>query len=182
MKRYEICLGLSAVLIALIIPASIQAQQFPSALQSPLSPGQEILTERQISLSLAQEAAVAAVEQCRADGFQVSAAVVDRAGNLKALLRDDGTSPHTVESSRRKAFTASLFRSSTADLAARTARDPAAANLEDITDGLLFLGGGLPIRAGEDVIGGIGVGGAPRAEADQVCAQAGLETIGDRLR
>ncbi|MEM5789354.1 MAG: heme-binding protein, partial [Syntrophobacteraceae bacterium] len=126
---------------------------------------QDVLTESQVSLALAQEAARAAVEQCRADGFQVTAAVVDRAGNLKALIRDDGAGPLSVDSARRKAFTSSLFRSSTSALVARAA-DPAAANLQNITDGLLFLGGGLPITVGGEVVGGIGVGGAPSGAQD----------------
>lgn len=124
---------------------------------------QEVLMERQISLSQAQDAALVAVERCRGDGFRVSVAVVDRAGNLKVLVRDDGTGPHTVESSRRKAFTASVFRASTTNLVTRVAGDPSLANLEDLTDGLLFLGGGLPILFGAEVIGGIGVGGSPFA-------------------
>lgn len=137
---------------------------------------QDVLTESQVSLALAQEAARAAVEQCRADGFQVTAAVVDRAGNLKALIRDDGAGPLSVDSARRKAFTSSLFRSSTSALVARAA-DPAAANLQNITDGLLFLGGGLPITVGGEVVGGIGVGGAPSGAQDEACAQAALSGI-----
>ena len=160
--RYYIGL-LLAIVTTLSLPLLVQAQ--------------ELLVERQISLSLAQEAAQGAIEQCRADGFRVSVAVVDRAGNLKVLLRDDETGPHTVDSSRRKAFTASLFRTSTTELANRVARDATLANLEDITDGLLFLGGGLPIRVGDEVVGGIGVGGAPQAAADEICAQAGISRI-----
>lgn len=135
---------------------------------------QGVLTETQISLSLAQNIARGAIERCRVDGFTVSAAVVDRAGNPKALLRDDNAGPQTVDGSQRKAFTASVFRTGTAELANRVAQDPIIANLEDVTDCLLFLGGGLPIRSGREVIGGIGVSGAPQASADKVCSQAGL--------
>jgi uncharacterized protein GlcG (DUF336 family) len=177
-------ISLAAMLVVIGFSAQAQAQtQTPAPEQAP-APAQEqgVVTERQISLSLAQEAAQAAVEQCRADGFQVSAAVVDRAGNLKALLRDDNTGPHTVESSRRKAFTASAFRASTADLVNRVAGDPSLANLDQLAEGLLFLGGGLPIQAGQEVVGGIGVGGAPSGQADEVCAQAGINTIADRLQ
>jgi len=141
------------------------------------APAQEILAEKQISLSLAQEAAQAAVEQCRANGFHVSAAVVDKAGNLKALLRDDGAGPLSIDSARKKAFTSSLFRSSTSALVARTASDPASINLKDISDGLLFLAGGLPISSGGEVVAGIGVGGAPRGSLDEACAQAGLDRV-----
>ncbi|MHC1743579.1 MAG: heme-binding protein [Syntrophobacteraceae bacterium] len=138
---------------------------------------QDVLVERQISVSQARDAALAALERCRADGFRVSVAVVDRAGNLKALLRDDDTGPHTVESSRRKAFTAASLRTSTGELANRVAGDPSLADLRNLTDGLLFLGGGLPIPSGTEVIGGIGVGGAPSGQADEACAQAGIDGI-----
>lgn len=137
----------------------------------------DLVIERQVSLSLAHDAAHAAVERCRADGFRVSAAVVDRAGSVKALLRDDGAGPHTLDSSRRKAFTSSAFRTSTTNLVTRVAGDPALANLEDLTDGLLFLGGGLPILSGGEIVGGIGVGGAPSPLADEVCAQVGIDAI-----
>jgi uncharacterized protein GlcG (DUF336 family) len=162
MRRYWI-LSLSALFIAISFSALAYAQGF--------------VTERQISLSQAQAAAHAAVEQCRVDGFRVSAAVVDRAGNLKALLRDDETGPLTLDSARRKAFTAASFRTSTTELAARVATDPGAANLEDISEDVLILGGGLPIMAGDEVVGGIGVGGAPGGDKDEACAQAGLQSI-----
>jgi uncharacterized protein GlcG (DUF336 family) len=138
---------------------------------------QELLTEKQIPLALAQEAAQAAVDQCRADGFLVTAAVVDPAGNLKALLREDGAGPLSVDSARKKAFTSALFRSSTSALVTRSASDPASVNLKDISDGLLFLAGGLPIASGGQVIAGIGVGGAPRGSLDEVCAQAGVDKV-----
>ena len=167
MKRYLI-ISLSALLIAMSFSALAHAQGF--------------VTERQISLSLAQAAAQAAVEQCRADGFRVSAAVVDRAGHLKALLRDDDTGPHTLDSARRKAFTALSFRTSTGELAGRVANNPEAANLEDISDELLILAGGLPIMAGEEVVGGLGVGGAPGGDRDEACAQAGIQAITNQVQ
>jgi uncharacterized protein GlcG (DUF336 family) len=118
--------------------------------------------------------------QCRADGFRVSATVVDRAGQLKALLRDDDAGPHTLESSRRKAFTAASFRSGTAQLGQLVAANPAAANLVEIPE-VLVLGGGLPIRSGGEVIGAIGVGGAPGGDRDEICAQAGIDRISGGL-
>jgi uncharacterized protein GlcG (DUF336 family) len=142
---------------------------------------QEVLIQRQISLSLAEEAAVAAIERCRADGFRVSVAVVDRAGRLKALLRDDDAGPHTLDSSRRKAFTALSFRTGTTELVQLLATNPSAAGLVNISD-VLILGGGIPIRAGQEVIGAIGVGGAPGGDKDDICAQAGIDRIANRLK
>jgi uncharacterized protein GlcG (DUF336 family) len=142
---------------------------------------EEVLIEKQISLSLAQEAALAAIGQCRQDGYRVSVTVVDRAGQIKVMLRDDGTGPHTGDTSRRKAYTSLTFRTSTIELSKRIASNPASANLKDISD-VLVLGGGLPIKIGDEVIGAIGVGGAPGGDKDEVCAQAGIAKIADRLK
>jgi uncharacterized protein GlcG (DUF336 family) len=142
---------------------------------------ENVLQEKQVSLRLAQDAATAAVEKCRKDGFRVAVTVVDRAGQIKTLLRDDGAGPHTADTSRRKAYTALTFQTSTAELAQRIASTPGAANLKDITD-VIALAGGLPIRSGTDVIGGIGVGGAPGGDKDEICAQAGIDAIGERLK
>lgn len=147
---------------------------------TPIALAQGVLTETQISLSLAQEAATAAIEQCRKDGYRVSVTVVDRSGQTKVLLRDDGSTPNTPDTSRRKAYTALTFRTSTTELATRIAENPNAANLKDIT-GVIVLAGGLPIRAGNAVIAGIGVGGAPRGDKDEVCAKAGIDKITNRL-
>lgn len=96
------------------------------------------------------------------------------------MLRDDGSAPNTPDTSRRKAYTALTFRTSTSELATRIANNPSAANLEDITD-VIVLAGGLPISAGDGVIAGIGVGGAPGGDKDEVCAKAGIDKITNRL-
>ncbi len=142
---------------------------------------QSVLTEKQISLTLAQEAATAAITQCRKNGYRVSVTVVDRAGQVKAMMRDDGASPHTVDASRRKAYTSLTFRISTAEFTKRVSSNPAAINLKDLND-VILLAGGLPILAGKEVIGAIGVGGAPGGDKDEVCSQAGIDRISDRLK
>lgn len=129
----------------LILVGSIAISATPALAQS-------VLNERQISLGLAREAANAAINQCRKDGYQVSVTVVDRSGQVKVMMRDDGSAPHTPDTSRRKAYTALTFRTSTTELANRVASNPSAANLRDITD-IILLAGGLPIRAGNEVIG-----------------------------
>lgn len=136
-----------------------------------------VMMERQISLALATEAAQAAVDKCRADGFRVTVTVLDRAGNLKALLRDDTTSPHTVETSRRKALTSIFFRITSGEFVQRLDANPGLRSV----DGTMPLAGGLPIRSGNEVIGAIGVGGAPGGDRDEACAQAGIDKIANRL-
>jgi uncharacterized protein GlcG (DUF336 family) len=141
---------------------------------------QGVVTERNISATLAAEAAAAAVEACAGRGFRVTAAVVDRSGVLRALLRADGAGPHTVAASRAKAYTAASMRANTSQILETVRTNPGAARLPDI-EGFLILGGGIAIRAGEEVVGAIGVGGAPGGHLDDQCAEAGIARIRDRL-
>ena len=142
--------------------------------------GQGVISERSIGSALALEAASAASAECLGKGYRVSAAVVDRAGQLKAHLRADGAGPHTLDTSRKKAFTAATLRTPTTALLELVQKNPGAQTLP-LMEGVLILGGGLPIRAGSDVVGAIGVGGAPGGHLDDQCAQAGIDKIKDRL-
>ncbi len=143
-----------------------------------LAMADQLPREATLPLALAKKAAAAAVKQCRDDGFRVSAAVVDRAGVLKALLRGDGAGPHTTDSSSRKAYTAASLRRPTSELAALVATRPELQALRDMNENILILGGGLPIELEGQIVGGIGVGGAPGAHLDDACAEAGLKSIG----
>lgn len=138
----------------------------------------ELPRETVLPLALATKAASAAVEQCTKDGYRVSAAVVDRAGVVRALLREDGAGPHTVDSSRKKAYTSASMGRPTAELGELIAKMPAVQALRDMNENILVLGGGLPIMMGGERVGGIGVGGAPGGHLDAACAQAGLDSIG----
>lgn len=142
---------------------------------------QDVASEKQISLALAQETAAAAIERCRKDGYRVAVTVVDRAGQVKATLRDDGAGPHTADTSRRKAYTALTFRAVTSEVVKRIAGNPETAGLKDVTD-VLILGGGIPIRAGTEIIGAVGVSGAPGGDKDEVCGQAGIDKIAPKLK
>jgi uncharacterized protein GlcG (DUF336 family) len=139
---------------------------------------EELPKESVLPLSMAQRAVQASVEACRKDGYRVSVSVVDRAGVLRAMGRADGAGPHTVDSSRKKAYTAASLRRSTTELADLINKVPSLQGLREMNDNVLMLGGGLPIEVGGDVVGGIGVGGAPGAHLDDACAQAGLDAIG----
>lgn len=175
--------------------APAQAQQAPAATPAPAAPqapapqaqtqaqpraGGGLVSERTISATLANEAALAAVEACAGRGWRAAAAVVDRSGVLKSLVRGDGAAPHTVDSSRAKAYTAATMRNTTSAIQETVRTNPAAAQLPSIP-GLLVLGGGIPIRVGEEVVGAIGVGGAPGGHLDDQCAEAGIARIRDRL-
>lgn len=143
---------------------------------------QELPTEKVLPLSLATEAARAALAACEKKGYKVSAAVVDRAGLVRVLIRGDGAGPHTLDSSQRKAYTAASLGRSTSDLVKLVAGNPVNEGLRDMNEKILILAGGLPLKAGSQTLGGIGVGGAPGGEKDEACAQAGLDKIKDRLK
>jgi uncharacterized protein GlcG (DUF336 family) len=142
---------------------------------------EDITTTKQLSVALAAEAAQTALASCTQQGYRVSVAVIDRSGLLRAYLRGDGAAPHTQDSAMRKAFTAASFGASTGELAKRIAENPGNAALSSIP-GTLMLAGGVPIKAGNDMLGGIGVGGAPGGDKDEACSQAGIAKIQDRLK
>lgn len=145
-------------------PFAAQAQDLPTAPYLPLE--------------MARKAANAAMAKCVADGYRVSVAVVARSGATRVLLGGDGAGPHTEGSSTGKAFTAASMGRSTAELAVLIKDRPEFAGLRDMDSRLVILGGGLPIKFGDAVVGGIGVGGAPGGHLDEACAKAGLEAIG----
>ena len=140
---------------------------------------QQPRTEKTISLAIAGE--LAAVAECQAKGYAVTATVVDRAGQVKAVHRADGAGPHTIDASRRKAFTAASMRNNTTAILETSQKSPGAQNLGQI-DGVLLLGGGMPVCAENEVIGAIGVGGSPGGHLDDQCAQVALDRIKDRLK
>lgn len=130
-----------------------------------------------LPLELAQKAANAAMAKCIADGQSVSVAVVDRSGATKVLLKADGSGPHTVGSSTGKAFTSASMGRATVGLANFLKDHRELDGLRDMDPRMVILGGGLPIKVGSALIGGIGVGGAPSGLIDEACAKAGLDAI-----
>jgi len=139
------------------------------------------LTEKNVSLDDARHVADAAVAACLAKGYNVSAAVVDRAGVLKALARADNAGPHTVEASRLKAYTSASAKAPTLAMMENAQKNPGAANLTDIP-GFLLLGGGVPIKSGDTVIGAVGVAGAPGGHLDAQCADSALQDNAGRAK
>jgi uncharacterized protein GlcG (DUF336 family) len=139
---------------------------------------EDLPKESALPIGAANKAIQAALEACKKDGYRVSVSVVDRAGILRAMGRADGAGPHTVDSSRKKAYTAASMRRPTTELADLITKVPTLQALRDMNENILMLGGGLPIEIGGDVVGGIGVGGAPGAHLDDSCAQEGLDAIG----
>lgn len=125
-------------------------------------------------------AAHAALASCRAQGYQVAVAVVDRAGLAQVVLRDRFAGAHTLEVASNKAWTAVSFRTATSALATETQPGKAMSGLRSLPR-FMAAGGGLVIEGGGTVFGGIGVSGAPGGEADEACAQAGIKAIADTI-
>jgi uncharacterized protein GlcG (DUF336 family) len=142
---------------------------------------QAVRSERNMSLELANQLASATVSSCLASGYNVTAAVVDRAGQLRALHRADNAGPHTLDSAQAKAFTSASAKSNTLAMMEGAQKNPAAANLVHIP-GFLLLGGGVPVKVGNDVIGAVGVGGAPGGHLDEQCAVAAIEKVKELLK
>jgi uncharacterized protein GlcG (DUF336 family) len=160
------------VSLALLASASVLAG-VPAFAQAPQ-------VEKNVSMARSMAIMQGALDQCTKDGYKVSVVIVDRGGNVAASVRGDGTPPHTLNFARMKAYTART-RSQPSLQTMKQMEDPAFAFLRQIPD-VVGVGGGVPIKAGNEVIGGVGVSGAPGGEKDEVCANAGLAKVADALK
>ncbi len=140
----------------------------------------QLLTHKDLSYPIARTIAEAAIESCGAHGYAVSAVVVDRGGDVMVAMRADGAGPHTMENARRKAYTALSFRTATSVYAKRYADNNPVVHQQVTLPNVIAIPGGLPVKVGEDVIGGVGVSGSPGV--DEPCVQAGLDKVADQLR
>ena len=98
------------------------------------------------------------------------------------MLRGDRAGSHTLDSANDKAYTAASFKTDTSALVERSKTVPGFANLFTQLPHLILLGGGIVIKVGDELVGAIGVAGAPGANLDEACARAGLEKIRDQLK
>jgi uncharacterized protein GlcG (DUF336 family) len=139
----------------------------------------QLLQRKDLSLSIALAIANSALEACKAMGYAASVVVVDRAGETLVSLRGDGSGPHTVENARRKAYTANTFKMSTEafvqDMKTRPVRRE-----QTTLPHVIAINGGVPIKVGNDVIGGVGLSGSPGK--DEECVNAGLEKVKQQLQ
>ena len=153
--------------LAIFASASVLAAG-PALAQAPQ-------VEKNVSMALAMAVMQGALDQCTKDGYKVSVVIVDKGGNVAGSIRGDGTGPHTMEFARMKAYTART-RNQTSLQTMKLLEDPANAFIRQIPN-VVGVGGGVPIRAGTETIGGIGVSGAPGGEKDEVCANAGIAKV-----
>jgi uncharacterized protein GlcG (DUF336 family) len=142
--------------------------------------GAQMLNRKDLSASMAMTIAQTSLEACKANGYNVSVTVVGRNGEILVQVRGDNTGPHTMENSMRKAYTSRTFRVPSGDMVTRLKNDP--------TLGLIHLNnvianqGALPIKVGDEVVGGVGASGAPGGEKDEACVKAGIDKVADQLK
>jgi uncharacterized protein GlcG (DUF336 family) len=140
----------------------------------------QLLTEKSLSMAQALTIAQTTVDTCRTNGYRVSVTVVGRNGEVLLQLRGDGTSPHTMENSFRKAYTSRTFRVPSGDFAKRVKDNPTI-GLSRLSN-VIASQGALPIKVGEDVIAAAGASGAPGGEKDEACIKVGIDKIADQLK
>ena len=133
-------------------------------------------TVKVLTPETALKAAQAALAKCRAGGFQVTVAVVDRMGVVQVLLRDRFAGPHTTDMASAKAYTAVSFRTDTTELADASQPGRPQSGIRN-RPGVAAVGGGMKIEAGGSLLGAIGVSGAPGGREDDACAAAGIAAI-----
>jgi uncharacterized protein GlcG (DUF336 family) len=139
-----------------------------------------VVTYKTLAPDVALELARASLEACRARGYQVAVAVVDRFGQPQVMLRDRFAGPHTPATATNKAWTAVSFRTATSELIAITQPGHPQAGLRQLPN-VVVLGGGIMIMSAGSLVGGVGVSGAPGGEEDDHCANAGIEAVRDKL-
>ena len=163
MSAYLTRVALAGLACALAAPASAQT-----------------VARKDLSVDGAVVIATTAMADCKAKGWPVSATVVGRNGEVLVQLRGDGTGPHTMENSFKKAFTSRTFRIASGDMEKRLKDNPqmGAQYLTGFTTGR----GALPVKIGEDVVGAVGVSGAPGGDKDEACVLAGLTKAADLLK
>ena len=140
----------------------------------------QVLTHKDLSAPIAVNIAQTAMATCSANGYRVSATVVGRNGEVLVQIRGDGTPPHTMENSFKKAYTSRTFRIESGKFAENVGQNPVAGQL--FLANITAARGALPIMIGEETIGAVGVSGAPGGDKDEACAQAGIDKVKDQLR
>ena len=156
---------------ALVLAASVQAS----------ARAEGLVTTKRLSASLAAELAMAAVTACAQKSYHVGVVVLDYSGVQQVALRGDGAAPQNVLNANDKAYTAASFGTDTADLVERSKNGPVSSAFAKVPH-LLLNTGGVVIKVGDEVIGAIGVSGAPGGDNDVICAKTALDKIKDRMK
>ena len=148
------------------------------ALAAPASA--QLLNQKALSAAMALSIAQTALESCTKQGYHVSVHVLGRDGEVLVSVRGDEAPPHTMENSQKKAYTARTFRIPSGEFAQRVKDNPTTGAVH--LTGIVAAQGALPIKAGDEVIGAVGVSGAPGGDKDEACAKTGIDKVADQLK
>ena len=160
----------------IVLSATVLAGMLAAAARANL------LTQKSMPTSMALSIAESAFESCTKQGYHVSVHVVGRNGEMLVAIRGDGAAPHTMENSLRKAYTAFTFGAPSGEFATKRVKDNPTLGLAHLA-GVIAGQGGLPIKVGDEVIGGVGVSGVPNgADREEACAKAGIDHVADELK
>jgi len=140
----------------------------------------QLLTQKNLSAAMALTIAQTALETCKANGYAVSVTVVGRNAEVLAQVRGDGTGPHTMENSFRKAYTSRTFRIPSGEMVERLKANPQLGLIH--LSNVIANQGALPIKVGEETIGAAGASGAPGGEKDEACVKAGIDKVAGMLK
>src|SRR5436309_15275113 len=140
----------------------------------------QLLNQKAIPAAMAMTIAQVAIDTCKTNGYAVSVSVVGRSGEVIAQVRGDGTGPHTVENSFRKAYTSRTFRIPSGEMVERLKANPQLGLIH--LSNVIANQGALPIKVGEETIGAAGASGAPGGEKDEACVKAGIDKVAGMLK
>lgn len=169
--------GLAIVAGAVGVSAAGASAAAAAPVKAPPAP-QAVQDVRTLNTDAALRIATAVQKEAAKQKQRVAVAIVDRSGDVRLVVKGDGAGPQTVDSAKRKAFTAVSFGQPTSKLTGNATGD--GPTVRDIP-GTLFLAGGVPVASGGSPIAGIGVGGAPQGAIDESIAQAGLRAVQGQL-
>ena len=140
----------------------------------------QLLNQKALSAAMALSIAQTALETCTKQGYHVSVHVLGRDGEVLVAVRGDNAPPHTMENSQKKAYTARTFRIPSGEFVQRVKDNPTTGAVH--LSGIVAAQGALPIKVGDEVIGAVGVSGAPGGDKDEACAKTGIDKVADQLK
>jgi uncharacterized protein GlcG (DUF336 family) len=161
-----------------VLPYRLTGAGLACLLVAPASA--QLLTHRDLSTATALTIAQTALATCTQQGYRVSVTVVGRNGEVIVQIRGDNSSPHTIENSMRKAYTARTYRVPSGEIAQRLKDNPQFGGI--FLTNITTAQGALPIKVGDEVIGAAGVSGAPGGDKDEVCVKAGIDKVAADLK
>ena len=161
--------------VAVVSLLSVAVSQAVSSAPKPDQP--LTVNIKRLSLDTALRIGKAAIDQCRKEGVQITVTVVDRGGHEQVVLRDVLAMPISTPISKKKAYTAMTFNAPTSQLENLFKGAYSVPKVDE----LMIAAGGVPINIGGNIMGGIGVSGAPSGVTDEICAQAGLAAVREDL-